>query len=40
MYPLFGLGVAAATYPIWGRLLLGFNPTLDEALRIVCVTAG
>jgi hypothetical protein len=40
MYPLFGLGLAVATYPIWGRILFGFNPTLEAMLRIICSSSG
>jgi hypothetical protein len=35
---VFGLGLALATAPVWRLLLLGFNPTLDDLLQIVCVT--
>jgi hypothetical protein len=26
-----------ATSPVWGQLLFGFNPTLDELLRLRCL---
>lgn len=31
---LFGLAVEAATAPVWQRAAYGFNPTLDEILRL------
>lgn len=31
---LFGLAVLAATAPVWQRAVYGFNPTLDELLRL------
>jgi len=31
---LFGLAVLAATAPVWQRAVYGFNPTLDEVLRL------
>jgi hypothetical protein len=34
VYGLFA--AAAATFPIWGLWLLGFNPTLDDLLRLRC----
>jgi len=34
---LFGAGVVVATSPVWRRLAFGFNPTLDQALQIVCM---
>jgi hypothetical protein len=40
MYPVFALGAVAATYPVWGLWLLGFSPTLDDLLRITCLTPG
>jgi hypothetical protein len=36
-YPFFVLAFLAATYPIWTLWLLGFNPTLDNLLRITCL---
>jgi hypothetical protein len=30
----FALALVAATSPIWQRMLLGFNPTLDDVLQI------
>ncbi len=31
-----GIGLLAATAPVWRLPLLGFNPTLDELLRMRC----
>jgi len=31
-----GVGLLAATAPVWRLPLLGFNPTLDELLRMRC----
>jgi len=36
VYGLFSAAAAAVTFPIWSLWLLGFNPTLDELLRIRC----
>jgi hypothetical protein len=36
VYGLFAAAAVAATFPIWSLWLLGFNPTLDELLRIRC----
>jgi hypothetical protein len=36
MYPIFGLGLAMATLPIWRFWLFGFNPSIDELLRLRC----
>jgi hypothetical protein len=30
------LALAAATAPAWGRLVTGFDPTVDELLRLRC----
>ena len=32
----FAAGVILATAPVWRLWVFGFNPTLDEMLRIVC----
>ncbi len=37
MYPIFGLGLAVATLPIWRFWLFGFSPPLDELLRLRCL---
>lgn len=37
MYPIFGLGLAVATLPIWRFWLFGFSPSLDELLRLRCL---
>jgi len=34
IWVLFGLAVVAATGPVWQRTVYGFNPTLDEILRL------
>lgn len=31
-----GVGLLAATAPVWRLPLLGFNPTLDELLQMRC----
>jgi hypothetical protein len=36
MYSLFAVGLALATFPVWRLWLFGFNPTLDELLRLRC----
>jgi hypothetical protein len=36
MYLLFALGLVLATAPLWRLALFGFNPTLDELLRLRC----
>ena len=30
----FALGIVLATTPVWQRAVYGFNPTLDELLRV------
>jgi len=37
IYGLFAVGAVFATLPVWGRVLFGFHPTLDELLRITCI---
>lgn len=32
----FAAGAVLATAPVWRLWVFGFNPTLDEMLRIVC----
>jgi hypothetical protein len=32
----FGAAVGLATAPVWRLWVFGFNPTLDEMLRIIC----
>lgn len=34
IWVLFGLAVVAATAPVWQRAVYGFNPPLDEILRL------
>jgi hypothetical protein len=36
VYGLFAAGALLATYPVWSLWLLGFNPTIDQLLRIRC----
>ena len=36
VYGLFSAAAVAATFPIWGLWLFGFNPTLDDLLRLRC----
>jgi hypothetical protein len=36
MWVSFAAGVVLATAPMWRLWVFGFNPTLDEMLRIVC----
>ena len=36
IYGLFAIGLVAATFPVWRLWLFGFNPTLDELLRLRC----
>jgi hypothetical protein len=36
VYGLFAAAAVAATFPIWGLWLFGFNPTLDDLLRLRC----
>jgi hypothetical protein len=36
VYVVFAVGVVAATFPVWRLWLFGFNPTLDELLRLRC----
>ena len=33
---LLTLALAAATAPAWGRLVTGFDPTLDQLLSLRC----
>ena len=33
---LFAAAAVAATFPIWSLWLLGFNPMLDDLLRLRC----
>jgi hypothetical protein len=33
---IFGLALLLATKPVWGIVLLGFNPTLGDFLAIQC----
>ena len=35
---VLGLGLTLATAPVWRFLLLGFNPSFDDLLQIICVT--
>jgi hypothetical protein len=34
MWLVFALGLVLATSPVWQRPVYGFNPTLDELLKI------
>ncbi|TGD94248.1 hypothetical protein EU555_32460 [Methylobacterium nonmethylotrophicum] len=33
---VLGLALTAATAPVWGRWVAGFDPTLDELLTLRC----
>jgi hypothetical protein len=37
MYGLFGIGLVAATFPLWRQFVFGFTPTLEELLRLGCL---
>jgi hypothetical protein len=38
---VFALGLVLATSPVWQRAVYGFNPTLDEFLKIaLCRSPG
>jgi len=32
----FAVLVAAATKPVWGQIVLGYEPTLDDLLSLRC----
>jgi hypothetical protein len=32
----FGVALVLATAPVWRLWVFGFNPTLDQLLRIIC----
>jgi hypothetical protein len=34
---LFGFGVVMATAPLWRLAIYGFDPSVDELLRIICM---
>jgi hypothetical protein len=34
LWVAFALGIVLATTPVWQRAVYGFNPTLDELLRV------
>jgi hypothetical protein len=36
VYSLFATGLVLATSPIWRLWLFGFNPTVDDLLRLRC----
>jgi hypothetical protein len=36
VYVRFAVSALAATFPVWRLWLFGFNPTLDELLRLRC----
>ncbi|MET7247291.1 hypothetical protein ABZT49_28470 [Methylobacterium sp. EM32] len=36
---LLALALTAATVPVWGRWVAGFDPTLDELLSLRCAPA-
>jgi hypothetical protein len=33
---VLGVALTLATMPVWRLLIVGFNPTLDDLLSIVC----
>lgn len=37
MYPIFCLGLILATLPVWRAWLFGFDPSIDELLRLRCL---
>ena len=37
VYGLFAAAAVTATFPIWRLWLFGFNPTLDDLLRLRCL---
>jgi hypothetical protein len=39
VHAAFVAALALATEPVWGPLLLGYSPTLDELLLIRCLRA-
>lgn len=36
-WTVFGAAVVIATKPVWGLLLFGDNPTLDDLLQLRCL---
>ena len=36
VYGLFAAAAVTATFPNWRSWLFGFNPTLDDLLRLRC----
>jgi hypothetical protein len=34
--PAFGVLLLLATAPVWGALVYGVDPTLDQALLFIC----
>jgi len=36
VYGLFAAAAVVATFPTWRLWLFGFNPTLDDLLRLRC----
>jgi hypothetical protein len=37
VYPIFGVGLVLATLPVWRFWLFGFNPSIDDLLRLRCL---
>ena len=36
IWAAFGVAVVLATAPVWRLWVVGFNPTLDELLQVIC----
>lgn len=34
---LFGFGALLATAPLWRLAIHGYNPSVDELLRVICM---
>ncbi|AHB47699.1 hypothetical protein W911_03595 [Hyphomicrobium nitrativorans NL23] len=34
---LFGFGALLATAPVWRLAIYGYNPSVDELLRVICM---
>ncbi len=40
MWGAFALALVVATAPVWQRAVYGFNPTLDDLLRVALCRAA